>query len=211
MLSQIRKKLFLARDGANASSLRKKGIDYKMILGVPIVTLRKISKEYAPNAELANELWKEDHRELKILATLIQNPESFSGADDWVKDIHNLELAEQITSNLLCKLPDAGVLAKKWIQSDQTYTSITGFLLYTRLFMQNFQWGNQEDMEAYFYSVANALSSHSILLKNAALSSLKRMGRQSVIQAKYILAKFENSLFYDDLKFEFDYHNSETV
>jgi hypothetical protein len=67
IISQIRKKVFLARDGVNADSLRQRGINYKTIYGVPISTLRKIAAGYFPNEEIADTLWKEDNRELKII------------------------------------------------------------------------------------------------------------------------------------------------
>ncbi|GHU88527.1 peptidase [Bacteroidia bacterium] len=203
-ISQIRKKIFLARDGVSADSLRKKGIHYKMIYGVPVVTLRKIARDYAPDYELANILWKEDNRELKILATLIQEPELFETANEWVSDIHNLELAEQSVMNLFCKLSDASHLAKDWIQSKEPYIVICGFLLYTRLFSQNTPI-KSEEAELYFESVEKTLRSDSQLLRNAALTSLKRLGRQSVLQSKDILTRFSSNPFYEELKFEFEF------
>ncbi len=203
--SQIRKKVFLARDGANADSLRQKGINYKMVYGVPIITLRKIAVEHFPNAELANQFWKEDNRELKILATLIQNPESFEEAGLWVKSICNLELAEQACMNLFCKLQNASQLANNWVQSNELYIAICGFLLYTRLFSQNISVDG-ENAVIYYNSVDKALASDSLLLQNTALASLKRLGRQSVLHSKDILAKFNTSNpFHEDLKFEFNF------
>ncbi len=204
-IAEIRKKVFLARDGANADSLRKRGINYKMVYGVPIVTLRKIALDYAPNAELANNFWNQDNRELKILSTLIQDPETFHEADTWVHQIQNLELAEQASMNLFCKLSDAPLLAKEWVQSEELYVTISGFLLYTRLFSNNISVDG-EDATAYFLAVEKALNSDSSLLHHTALTSLKRLGRQSVLHSKDILAKFNTtSSFYEDLKFEFDF------
>ena len=205
IIRQIRKKLYLERDGVNADSLRKKGINYKTILGVPVVTLRRISNDFVSDAALADILWREDHREMKILATLIQNPESFFSANAWVNDIENLELAEQASANLFCKLPDADRLACEWIQSPQFYVRICGFLLYTRLFMQNRRI-DKSDLEIYFHAVCRAFGDESMLLKNIALNSLKRLGRQSVLYSNDILARFESFPFYDDLKFEFEYY-----
>jgi 3-methyladenine DNA glycosylase AlkD len=202
--SQIRKKIFLARDGVNADSLRKKGIHYKMIYGVPVVTLRKIARDYAPDYKLANTLWKEDFRELKILATLIQEPELFEAANEWVSDIQNLELAEQSVMNLFCKLPYATHLAKDWIQSEELYIVICGFLLYTRLFSRNTPIEGEE-AGLYFESAEKALLSDSQLLCHVALTSLKRLGRQSVHQSEDILTRFNSNPFYEELKFEFEF------
>ena len=205
MIPQIRKKVFLARDGVNADSLREKGINYKMVYGVPITTLRRIAADYSPNAELANKLWPEDNRELKILSTMMQDPASFENANQWVEEIGNLELAEQACMNLFCKLQNAPQLAQQWIQSEKSYTPICGFLLYTRLFSQNISIEG-EDAVVYFNSVDKALYSNHLLLQNAALNSLKRLGRQSILHSKNILEKIKTtSPFYEELKFEFDF------
>ena len=205
MNNSIRKKVFLARDGVNADSLRKKGINYKMVYGVPITTLRRIAADYSPNAELANKLWPEDNRELKILSTMIQDPASFENANQWVEEIGNLELAEQACMNLFCKLQNAPQLAQQWILSDKSYTLICGFLLYTRLFSQNISIEG-EDAVVYFNAIDKALNSNHLLLQNAALNSLKRLGRQSILHSKNILEKINTtSPFYEELKFEFDF------
>ncbi len=204
-IRQIRRKIFLARDGESASSLREKGIVYKTVLGVPIVTLRKIAANYPPDSSVADELWTNDHRELKILATMIQDPQSFAGSGQWVKDIQNLELAEQAVMNLFCKLENAKSLALDWIRSENLYTAICGFLLLTRLFSQNIPVDNEEAI-LYFNALDQALSSESILLKNAALASLKRLGRQSVLHSKEILARYSGTPFLDELKFDFDFY-----
>jgi len=203
---EIRKKLRLAMNGATSSAMREKGINYKLNFGVPVTTLRKMAKDYAPNAELAEELWNENTRELKILATLIQPPKSFLKTLVWVNDIENLELAEQASMNLFSKTPDAPDNALKLIQSKELYPKICGYLIYARLFMTNYQL--DENYNTYFIHVAEALDSESLLLKNAALTSLKKLGRQSIIHAKNILAQYQTKpAVYEDLKFEFDYYS----
>ena len=193
-------------NGITSSAMREKGINYKLNFGVPITTLREIAKDYAPNTELAEELWKENTRELKILATLIQPPKLFAKTLIWVSDIENLELAEQPSMNLFSKTPDAPDNALKLIQSKELYPQICGYLIYARLFMTDYQLN--ENNETYFIHVAEALDSESLILKKAALTSLKKLGRQSIINAKNILAQYETKpAVYEDLKFEFDYYS----
>jgi len=201
---EIRKKLRLAMNGITSSAMREKGINYKLNFGVPVMTLRKIAKDYAPNSELAEELWNENIRELKILATLIQPPKSFTKTLLWINDIENLELAEQSSMNLFSKTPDAPDNALKLIQSEELYPRICGYLIYARLFMADYQLENKE---TYFIGVAGALDAESLILKNAALTSLKKLGRQSITYAKDILARYEiKPAIYEDLKFEFNYY-----
>lgn len=206
MLQEIRKKLRLAMNGITSSAMREKGVNYKLNFGVSIMTLRKIAGDYAPNAALAKELWKEDTRELKILATLIQPPESFTKTLDWVNDIENLELAEQASMNLFSKTPEAPDNAIKLIQSKKIYPQICGYLIYVRLFMAGYQLN--ENKNVYFTQVVKSLDSESLMIKNAALASLKKLGRQSIILAKDILTQCQTKpSVYEELKFEFDYYS----
>ena len=203
---EIRKKLRLAMNGITSSTMREKGINYKLNFGVPIMNLRKIAKEYTPNAELAEELWKENTRELKILATLIYPSESFVKTLDWVSDINNLELAEQASMNLFSKTPDAPKNALQLIQSEKLYPQICGYLIYARLFMADYHL--DENKETFFICTAKALDSESLILRNTALISLKKLGRQSIVHAKEILAQYQTkNAIYEDLKFEFDYYS----
>jgi len=203
---EIRKKLRLAMNGITSSAMREKGVNYKLNFGVPVMTLKKMAKDYAPNAELAEELWKENTRELKILATLIQPPNSFTKTLFWVNDIENLELAEQASMNLFSKTPDAPDNALRLIQSKELYSKICGYLIYARLFMADYQLN--ENKETYFTHIAEVLDSESLILKNAALTSLKKLGRQSIINATDILAQYQmKTAIYEDLKFEFDYYS----
>lgn len=199
-------------NGIISSAMREKGIDYKLNFGAPLTTLRKIAKDYAPNSELAEELWNENTRELKILATLIQPPATFTNTLTWAKEINNLELAEQAAMNLFSRTSDASDNASILIQSKNLYEQICGFLIYARLFSNNH---TLENKETYFNAVSNAFDSESFLLKNTALTSLKKLGRQSAENAKFILGYYnfrsksdiEKRAIYDDLKFEFDYYS----
>ncbi|MDH8701811.1 3-methyladenine DNA glycosylase AlkD [Dysgonomonadaceae bacterium PH5-43] len=172
-LQEIRKKLYLQRDGASSASMREKGLDYKINFGVPTPTLRKIAQNYYPDCALANELWNKNNRELKILATMIQDPSMFSDTNKWIEEINNPELAEQAVMNLFCKLSNAEELANEWIQSDKQYIKISGFLLYSRLFTLDIPIkGNIEE----FVSIATEnLNAESLLVKNAANNALLKL------------------------------------
>jgi 3-methyladenine DNA glycosylase AlkD len=192
-IQEIQKRLYLRRDGAASSSMREKGVEYKVNFGVSILTLREIAKEYAPNAELANELWKQDTRELKLLATLIQDVSSFDQSDEWMNEINNIELAEQATMNLFSKIKNPFFFAQKWVNSKKLYAQITGFILYSRLFILDFSM-NEKEEKAYFLAAFDALNSDSLLLKNKSFNSLKQLGKQSVLKSKSILAQLDDNI-----------------
>ena len=199
-IQEIRKRLYLLRDGASSASMRQKGVDYKLNFGVPVPKLKEIAGDYSPNMELAGLLWKENTRELKLLAILIQDPEHFEQAEEWVESLQNMELAEQLAMRLLCKLPDAGDKSARWIQSDTLYTRITGFLVYIWLFRDGYLLAD-EKYNSYFKALFYALSDDSVLLRNAALNSLKHFSRQSALSSQKALTECrETELLSTDLK-----------
>ena len=66
-LKEIRTQLRLAMNGVISTSMREKGIVYKLNFGVPLPEIKQIVATHKPDSELAAALWKEDIREFKIL------------------------------------------------------------------------------------------------------------------------------------------------
>ena len=92
-LKEIRTQLRLAMNGVISTSMREKGIVYKLNFGVPLPEIKQIAATHKPDSELAAALWKEDIREFKILASFLQPVDEFSSqeAKQWVKEIPYLE------------------------------------------------------------------------------------------------------------------------
>ena len=69
-----------------------------------------IAEGYEKNHDLAQALWKENIRECKIMAAMLQPIDTFYPeiADIWVEDIQNIEIAELTCMNLffsICRMP----------------------------------------------------------------------------------------------------------
>ena len=84
-LKEIRTQLRMAMNGVIATSMREKGIDYKLNFGVPLPEIKQIAARHEPGSDLAAALWKEDIREFKILASLLQPVDDFpfKQAEQW--------------------------------------------------------------------------------------------------------------------------------
>ena len=76
-LREIRTQLRMAMNGVISTSMREKGMIYKLNFGVPLPEVKLIAARHEPGSELAAALWKEDIRECKILAGLLQPVETF--------------------------------------------------------------------------------------------------------------------------------------
>ncbi|MDL2223514.1 DNA alkylation repair protein [Bacteroidales bacterium OttesenSCG-928-M11] len=195
IINQIRKKLYLLKDGASSASMREKGLDYKMNWGVPTLSLKNLAKDYSPNPELAELLWKKNTRELRIMATMIHDPYSFNQANRWVKEINTPELAEQAVMNLFSKLNNAPELAFDWIRSEENYIRLSSVLLFVRLFMQGYKLPEEKEKE-YFLLILPLLSDTSLAINTKVLNALRYQANQdqSVAQRIRLALDSETSL-----------------
>ncbi|MCD7976046.1 MAG: DNA alkylation repair protein [Tannerellaceae bacterium] len=216
ILKNIRVQLRRAMNGIVSTSMREKGIDYKLNFGVSLSKIREIASRYEKNADLARVLWQEDVREMKILATLIYPAEEFTKeeADKWTSEIRHQEIAELYTLHLLQSVPFAPELAACWITRTEGFFPVTGFLLFVRLFNKGVSV-SPECIQLLLKESKIRLDDGVSRTQRAALLALKRYGRQSHSQAEEVLAFFsdyvdstssEKREFYEDLKFEFEYY-----
>jgi len=215
-IKDIRKQLRLAMNGVVSTSMREKGAAYKLNFGVSLPKIKEIATCYSPDSMLAEALWKEDVRELKILATLLQPVNGFTPtqAEEWALTINQQEIAELFTSHLLQQLPYAESLATEWIRRPEEYLRVSGFLLFARLCMQGITL-QANNITALIHEAKKNMDAGVSRTQRAALVALKRLGRQSPQQAATVLEALssypdsdspEKREFYEDLKFEFDYY-----
>jgi len=215
-IREIRKQCRLAMNGVVSASMREKGISYKLNFGLTIGQIREIAKLYEPDSLLAESLWKEDVRELKILATMLFPVTVFSKeiADKWAGEVSNQEIREQLCLNLLQNVPFATLLVDEWSKEANTGVRTTGYWLMARLFLS--RKVEKFDFDAFPHIWDDAVSGE-LFLRNAAQLALRHLGRQSQHIAAHILQKlalYENDPdpvkqeVYNSLSFEFDYYFS---
>ena len=148
---------------------------YKLNWGVPFIELKKMAEEQGKDYDLAIELWKEDIRECKILATLIMPAEDMLPeiADLWMEQVSTQEMAEMLSFNLLQHTSYAPVLAYQWMASDKPLYQIAGFQLLARLFAKG-QEANERGINEMLDQAAVALEGDNIGVKHAAANCVLR-------------------------------------
>lgn len=116
-------------NGAASRAMRERGLDYRLNFGIELPRLKEIAAHYEKDHRLAGELWKEEVRECKILAGLLQPVETFAPelADIWVDSIHHVEIAELTSMNLFRHLPYAPAKAFQWIADERECVAVCGF------------------------------------------------------------------------------------
>lgn len=174
-LMKIKRSFRLLMSGPTSQSMTQKGLGYKINWGVPFIELKKMALEYGKDYELAIELWKEDIRECKILATLIMPAEKMLPeiTDIWMEQVKSQEMAEMLAFNLLQHVDYAPAIAYEWIATDKTLYEIAGFQLLARLFA-NGQEANERGINEFLDQAAVALQGDNIGIKHAAANCVLR-------------------------------------
>ena len=155
--------------------MRDKGLGYKLNWGVPFYELKKMAEEYGKDYDLAIELWKEDIRECKILATLIMPADKMLPeiTDLWMEQVQSQEMAEMLAFNLLQHVDYAPVIAYQWIASDKPLYEIAGFQLLARLFA-NGKEPNERGINEFLDQAATALQGDNMGIKHAVSNAVLR-------------------------------------
>lgn len=212
-------------NGVISTSMRQKGMNYKLIFGVPIPEIKHIAAAHEPDAELARALWKEDVREMKILATILFPAGSMTQEEalDWMREIPYPEIAEQCCNNLFPTVEQPDQLALKFLADKKSpFGRMCGFLLWAQLFKKNLAV-EKSRVEAFLVEctctihpdIEAGATESSWQEKQAAVQALKFFGRLSSANAQDALSVIaedgqpeteELKAYYDDLQFEFAYY-----
>lgn len=212
-------------NGVISTSMRQKGMNYKLIFGVPFPEIKRIAATHEPDAELARAMWKEDVREMKILATLLFPAGSMTQEEAlvWMREIPYPEIAEQCCNNLFPTVEQPDQLALKFLADKKSpFGRMCGFLLWAQLFKKNLAV-EKSRVEAFLVEctctmhpdVEAGATESSWQEKQAAVQALKFFGRLSPANAQDALSVIsedgqpeteELKAYYDDLQFEFAYY-----
>ena len=211
VVKEIKQSFRLMMDGAVAQSMRDKGLNYHLNWGATLPRLQAKAQEIKAMFndsersefnvsddsersefnvsclmfnlyELSIELWKENVRECKILASMLMPPDEIlpEVVDIWQEQIPSQEIAEQLAFNLYQHLPFAAEKAYQWIASDKEYDQLCGFHVLSRLFM-NGQEPNERGINEFLDQALCALQGPFPSVRKAALQSLQRFAELGIL------------------------------
>ena len=180
IIKDIKSKFRLYMNGPVSQSMREKGVDYKINFGIEYPRIKEIAAEYEKNHDVAQELWKDNIRECKILAGLLQPVDTFYPeiAEIWIEGMHLPELAEYTVMNLFQYLPYASDVVFGWIADDREYFQVCGYLLMARLLMKGMKLNERAEAE-FLDQVFTALENDGTNVRRAASVALRKFGIQS--------------------------------
>ena len=173
-LKDIKTQFRMGMNGVTSKSMRDKGLDYKLNFGVEVPRLKEIAARYAKDHQLAQALWKENIRESKILAAMLQPVDTFYPeiAEIWVEQMPTVEIAQHAVLNLFCRLPYASQKAYEWIAREEDMFQVCGYLILSRLFMQGMQ-PNPRAADEFLDQARTALHS-APAVRRAAVAALQK-------------------------------------
>ncbi|HCM09956.1 MULTISPECIES: DNA alkylation repair protein [Phocaeicola] len=179
-IKDIKSKFRLFMNGMVSQSMREKGMEYKLNFGIEYPRIKEIAAGYEPDHELAQALWKENIRECKILAGLLQPADTFYPeiADIWIEGMDYPELAEYTVMNLFQRLPYASEVVFRWMADEREMFQLCGFLLMARLLMKGERLNERAEAE-FLDQACTAVEGDCGPVQKAASVALRKYAHQS--------------------------------
>lgn len=187
-------------NGEIADNMRKEGIVYKVNYGVSIPEIQQIAKKYKDDHELALELYSEEIRECKIIASIIDDPEKITGEqiDDWSNDFDNPEIVEQVCGNLIWKSEYALSRSIEWCLSDDELLQKAGLIIIAHRASDSEI--KESLFEPYIGIIENLSESISGITQTAAAFALREIAKRSsnlmqlVLKTAQTMTESENEI-----------------
>lgn len=175
-LKQIKQSFRLLMNGEASRYMRENGVNYHLNWGVAFTDLKKMAEEYGKDYHLAVELWKENIRECKILATLTMPYEKMSPelADLWMEQTGTVEMAEMLAHNLLQHLDFTPVMAFEWIASSFPLRQVCGYHIISGKLARGEEPDTRGIAELLDQAVV-AMHDESMAVRHAAYNCLNRL------------------------------------
>lgn len=175
LLRDIKQDLRGMMNGPISTSMREKGLTYRVNFGVEAPRLRIYSDSLPHTFALASALWKEDIRECRLLAGMLMPADDFDSelAEIWVGQMRFTEEAEHTVMNLFCHTTWASEKAFEWIATNDDMRQICGYLIFCRLFMLGMK-PSARDSQEFSDQAHSALASVSPAVSRAAAKALTK-------------------------------------
>lgn len=185
-IKEIKKSLRLSMNGIVSAHQRKQGLNYKINFGVEVPRIKEIAKHYPQDAALAQELWKDNIRECKLLAIFLHPTKDFNSdtADKWIAECPFTEIADHLCRILLKNLPEAKSKALALTTQSNEMARYCGYSTLSNLFREGIELDANEQ-KAYMTAIKATLHSpgDTTTLQNSASISLIKFSEQKSGQA----------------------------
>ena len=149
--------------------------------GVSIPNLRKLARQIGKDHGLAVQLWKQNNRETRILASMIDDPARATEQqlDDWVKEFDYWEICDQCCMNLFEKTPYAYEKAAEWSARELEFVKRAGFVMMARLAVSD-KKADDTRFTPFFPIMVREAGDHRNYVKKAVNWALRQIGKRNI-------------------------------
>jgi 3-methyladenine DNA glycosylase AlkD len=186
--NEILDKLRSMSNPESVVGMAKYGINPKHALGISIPNLRKLAKETGKNHILAQELWKSEIHEARILASMVDDPKlvSENQMESWVKDFNSWDLCDQCCGNLFDKTPFAYQKAVEWSSRKEEFVKRSGFALIAWLAVHD-KKATDKQFEEFFPHIKRESIDERNYVKKAVNWALRQIGKRNLVLNKAVI------------------------
>jgi len=158
------------------------GINSKYALGVRVPVLRNLAKKIGKDHKLAQSLWKSKIHEVRILASMIDEPKKVTEKqmEQWVKGFNSWDLCDQCCMNLFSKTSIAWKKTIEWTKRDEEFVKRAGFALMACLAWQNKE-AKDKDFVKFFANIKKCSRDERNFVKKAVNWALRQIGKRNLV------------------------------
>lgn len=167
----------------NIEGMKRFGINTASALGVPMPPLRELAtmlKKTSERHTLAETLWRSGIHELRILATMVDNPPevTLEQVTRWIQDVNSWDLCDQLCSKLLRKTPFAYDLIVIWSSNPQEFVRRAAFSLLATMAVHDKKSLNQQFIQ-YLPLILEYATDERNFVKKSVNWSLRQIGKRN--------------------------------
>lgn len=153
------------------------GINTERALGISMLDVRKIAKEFKKDHGLAKQLWSAGTNESRILASFLDEPEKVSGKqmEEWVKDFNSWHICDQVC-DLFERTKFAYDKAIEWGSRQEEFVKRAGFALIAGLTVHD-KKAPDSKFEKFFPLIKKESCDDRNFIKKAVNWALRNLGK----------------------------------
>ena len=178
---EILKKLKSLSDPKAVAGMARFGINPKNTYGVSIPNLRNMAKKIGKNHKLAQQLWKSDIHEARILAGMIDDVKLVTEKqmEKWVKEFDSWDVCDQVCMNLFDKTEFAYQKAVEWASKKEEFIKRAGFAMMAVLAWHD-KNAKDEKFLKFFPVIKKASTDNRNFVKKAVNWALRQIGKRNL-------------------------------
>jgi len=165
----------------NVKDMARYGIRAKTALGVSKPKIDELARRIGRNHQLALQLWKSGVHDARILAGMVDEPQSVTSAqmDRWVRDFDNWDVCDGTCCHLFVRARPAWQKALRWSVRNAEFQKRAGFALMAYLAVHEKRAGDEQYLRLFPLIRRSATDDRSFVRKSVNWA-LRQIGKRNI-------------------------------